>query len=173
MLGIPPSDFLIASHRSVCFCGWSFAYCDGMTPSGGLYVVLMSYHRLLNPEEPTLIHSYWTRELPGSPGAEIPDYVIDGLLREGCAWLIAHWWSHALDICECQTGRESGFREALTVELLRLNPELVCGSRVRRALRSQGRSIQSEKGTASASRMPSKTDQATFLSYPVGLPSAL
>jgi hypothetical protein len=95
-----------ARHKPHVFMGWRFRITE-MPDSLQPHVLLMK--RLPYPERPGLELSYHI----GYPGR--PEY--------SCAWLIAHWWEHALRICPCQNGihddqKGSRFREQMIESLL-------------------------------------------------------
>lgn len=60
---------------------------------------LLSFHRLHNPESPTLIYSY-KNFIPGSPLG----------IEYAAAWLIGHWFEHYMDRCDCTGKPHSAFR---------------------------------------------------------------
>jgi len=68
---------------------------------------LLCWAELLNPEAPGLIQSYHSYSDVG------------GFDRTtAAAWLISHWYEHALNICECLGGEPSHFRWAFIDTIL-------------------------------------------------------
>lgn len=81
------------------------------SPIGDWGQVLL-WKKLIHPEAPNLIYSYHSFDRYGCFTLEM-----------ACAWLIAHWWEHALDICPCQGGvkddaKGSTFRHAVMESIM-------------------------------------------------------
>ena len=99
----------IMSRTAYSFAGWEFWQVE---QDGKAMLILEK--ELLNPHPPNAILSYKCFQQGTDP-------------REAAAWLIAHWYEHALDICPCQHGEEGNarsirFRHYCMDSLLALNP---------------------------------------------------
>lgn len=101
--------------RLFTFMGWKFEIRSHVSPVSGEIGIegsfMLLWKKLINPETPQLIYSY--RGIGSGHLAK----------ERAAAWLIAHWWEHALDICPCQHGKRddaagSNFRYHVIESLL-------------------------------------------------------
>ena|SRR5215472_7724591 len=121
MYTLPTEEQMLARMPGVFeFMGWKF----GDRPHGqqGL---LSCFKPLLNPFPKDAYWSYCTYELLGL--GDVPlgprrDTLQSFVKKRAAAWLIAHWYEHALVVCPCQQEAEedkpSNFREAVISGLI-------------------------------------------------------
>ena len=102
------------------FMGWRFEIRKNAHIGGEDMTFIRLMKRLIHPEAPDKVISVsW---FP-CDGFEIGDKNYHNKIVWSCAWLIAHWWEHALDICPCQHGvhddeKGSTFRQYVIDSLL-------------------------------------------------------
>lgn len=105
------------------FMGWKFHIVPMLDTC-----YLRCFKLLLNPEAPELTLSVYSC---GNPNPTYFD------MAKGGAWLIAHWWEHALDICPCQHGvhddeKGSQFRQTMIESLMMYHHDSLRGEECQR-----------------------------------------
>lgn len=127
---IPSSDVIIPEDRKVSLLGWDFNFMLVESPVELVNcLILRSFHKLENAESPDLIYSFYCHNLP----KEVTGSFLQDCVREGCVWLMSHWWEHKLKVCPCLDGKvdeETNFRKAFMGAILRENPPLTYGRKV-------------------------------------------
>lgn len=153
---LPVEDVMLASHKTTFeFMGWRFGQ-SIMTPEGDTGM-LVCYKPLLNPFPPGALYSYKTFRIFNPlkiPYATLPpDTIAEYQVQEkntAAAWLITHWYEHALVVCPCQADAErenedhrpSNFRSAMLSALTwydRFITQPVCDERDRKLFVESGR----------------------------------
>ena len=112
-------EFILSRKKGSClykFLGFTFEM-SRIEVQDVEMIYLRLWKRLVHPEAPQLIYSF-------SSVAGV-DLILnrEETIAKAAAWLIAHWWEHALDICPCQNGvrddkEGSSFRKYLIDILL-------------------------------------------------------
>lgn len=128
LVDLPSEEAMLAGNLdSFEFMGWRFRMMGGGVGTG----TLCCFKPLINPFPPGAYYSFHcfrvleVGELTGTNAAAIAHYQ-EMIKKEAAAWLIAHWYEHALILCPCQTDAErenedhkpSNFRRALISSLL-------------------------------------------------------
>lgn len=106
------------------FMGWRFHLTRFATDSSGenQNAQMLCWKEIINPEAPGLIQAY--KNIRISSGPLPPKEEMDKLLSAAAAWLIAHWWDHALKMCPCQNDDAGGkFRHTVTEALLQYDDD--------------------------------------------------
>jgi hypothetical protein len=121
-------DEMLAPRKDIFeFMGWRFTIKEAHSYNESLPLTyVMCWKRLFNPENKGEVYS----QANFSHGSydtvlyrDMPDRLKLHRTKEACAWLIAHWWEHYLEICHCLHGErddqeDSNFRRAVIQSLL-------------------------------------------------------